>query len=529
MSTATKRKRARPAKLLSAYRAKRNLRASGEPTGVRAGPAVFPRFVIQKHAARRLHYDFRLEMEGVLRSWAVPKGLPLRTGRKVLAIEVEDHPLAYGKFEGRIPAGHYGAGTVQLWDSGFYATVGPAPAAAYRAGRMHLALAGRKCRGEWSLVKMHGRGEKNWLLFKNRSTQRQPKPKPANRVARARSVLTGRTMAEIAADQPAREAGEETGEAAGAPLHRRFVEPMKALAVTAIPGGRAWRLEIKFDGYRVLAAIEGRKVTLWSRNRRELNDDFPEIAADLRDRHRGSLLIDGEIVALDPAGRSRFQLLQQRDTGPARGTLRYYVFDLLEADGRSLLGEPIETRRAELERLLAVGRGMVRLSPVFQVSPEELLVEVRRKGLEGIVAKAPGSRYEAGRRSGSWLKCRVANEQEFVIGGFTPPQGSRQHFGALLLGYHERKQLRFAGKVGTGFDAARLGELQRLLAKRVRKESSFTPVPPLKGARWVRPELVCQIRFAEWTDDGRLRHPVYLGLRKDKPASAVVREAPAAT
>ena len=319
-----------------------------------------------------------------------------------------------------------------------------------------------------------------------------------------------------------------------------FIEPMKALGVTVIPPGD-WQLEIKFDGYRALAAVAGSRVRLWSRNGLSLADDYPEIMTALAKMGGRGTLLDGEIVALDAAGRSRFQLLQNLGQTNPRPPILYYVFDVLQHDGRSLLAEPIAVRRHTLERLVPSEGGIVRLSPAFALAPSTLLAEVKRQGLEGIVAKAAGSVYEPGRRSGQWLKCRITSEQEFVIGGFTAPRGSRQHFGAVLVGYHAGGRLHYAGKVGTGFDGARLQSLHLLFSRRLRDSCPFTNLPLARSSRyaepmnaaamrevqWLRPDLVCQVRFAEWTGDGLLRQPVFLGLRRDKAARDVVREAPA--
>lgn len=307
-----------------------------------------------------------------------------------------------------------------------------------------------------------------------------------------------------------------------------FIEPMKARAVTALPGEGAWQLEIKFDGYRALAQLHQHKVELWSRNARALAEDYPELVAELETWDCNSALLDGEIVALDEAGRSRFQLLQARDAGKARPPICYYVFDLLQVDGQSLLKRPLEERRAALVKVLPRKSNLVRLSPVFDTPPARLMEEARKQGLEGVIAKTVGSLYEPGERSGAWLKCRVDNEQEFVIGGFTPPQGARPHFGALLLGYYEGKELRYAGKVGTGFDGRWLERLSGLFAKRSRATCPFSTVPEERRAQWVRPDLIAQVRFVEWTADGRLRQPVFLGLRSDKSARDVRRETSAA-
>lgn len=579
---------ARRSDSLQKYRRMRNLAASGEPGGDTAPAAdTLPRFVIQKHDATRLHYDLRLEMAGVLRSWAVPKGLPAKKGDRALAIEVEDHPLDYGEFEGTIPPGNYGAGTVMLWDRGFYTVGGGNPARAWREGKIHLALAGEKLLGEWTLVRLRGDDgdKKNWIVIKNADA---PKPRRPG-VDLDRSVKSGRTLDEIAhgasaswvggrSVDPAKPAARRTRAAAStrgkvrpraatgakpkrtatrnakksarsiaadaAEPDRGYVEPMKALAVEAVPPGD-WRLEIKFDGFRALALLRDGTATLWSRNRKNLTAGYPEVVAALEKLRGREAVLDGELVALDEKGRSSFQLMQQRSARGARPPIRFYVFDALSVNGRSLLEEPIEQRQAAAAKLLSGGNDVLQFSRVFDVEPERLLDEVRRQSLEGIIAKRAGSIYEPGRRSGAWLKCRVAREQEFVIGGFTPPRGSRARFGAILVGYYEKGKLLYAGKVGTGFDAARLESLHAEFSARRVKECPFVNLPLQRRSRfgtgmtasvlrhisWVKPELVCQVRFTEWTEDGMLRHPVFLGLRTDKKAREVVREAlaPAAT
>jgi bifunctional non-homologous end joining protein LigD len=321
-------------------------------------------------------------------------------------------------------------------------------------------------------------------------------------------------------------------------LPAQFIPPMKALSVDVVPEGR-WRLEVKLDGYRAVAVLNEGEVELWSRNHKPLTADYPEIVAALGRQVRcANAVIDGEIVALDAEGRSRFQLLQGRSLNEKRPTIVYYVFDLLHHDGESLLNEPIEERQAALEALVGKKSRVVRLSPVFEMKPAELLHAVRAKGLEGIIAKLPGSPYEPDRRSGTWLKCKVQGEQEFVIGGFTPPKSSRPHFGAILVGYYEGKELKYAGKVGTGFNHARLKSLHDEFRRRVVKSCPFTNLPMTRRSRfgsgmtagvmrqvtWLNPDLVAQVRFTEWTDDGMLRHPVFLGLRSDKSAKEVVRE-----
>jgi len=316
-----------------------------------------------------------------------------------------------------------------------------------------------------------------------------------------------------------------------------YLEPMKALGVTEIPKGR-WHCEIKYDGYRALAILNQGNAGLWSRNQKSMTEDYPEIVAALNHvRCRGAIL-DGEIVALDSAGRSRFQLLQGRDLGEVRSPLVYYVFDLVHLDGHSLVTLPLEERRSRLTALLGKAKNPLQLSPSFEVEPAELMKAVRKQGLEGIITKRPGSIYEPGRRSGAWLKCKILGEQEFVIGGFSQPQRSRQYFGAILIGYHENGKFLYAGKVGTGFNQRLLETLHASFLKRVRATCPFDnlplnhksrfgtgmPLSEMKKITWLKPQLVAQIKFAEWTHDGLLRQPVFLGLRKDKAARDVGRE-----
>lgn len=570
----TVRRRSTAGTRLRSYNAKRDLTQSGEPAGLAKAGRVgsVRRFVIHKHDATRLHYDFRLEMDGAYRSWAVPKGLPTAAGERALAVEVEDHPLAYGAFEGVIPEGNYGAGTVMVWDRGHYTVSGESPERAFRDGKIHLALSGEKSVGEWTLVRMHPKpGDKhtNWLVIKNSAPAHRAKLSGSDRDL---SVLSGRSLEEIAGTSSVAEkrssrpprperarrgkpskgvrgsrgqspkktpdagGGDEQAGSAIASAPARFVAPMKALSVDEIPRGR-WRLEIKLDGYRAVAVINEGKIELWSRNHKSLTADYPEVVAALKEIRCANAVIDGEIVALDAMGRSRFQLLQNRGSG-GRPPIVYYVFDLMHHDGRSLMQRPIEERQIALQALVGKGSHALRLSPVFELEPQTLLAEVRKKGFEGIIAKTPESTYEPDRRTGTWLKCKVHGRQEFVIGGFTAPRNSRQYFGAILVGYYHQGRLQYAGKVGTGFDTAKLAALHREFAKRKTSSSPFENLPmpkkprfgtgmtvsALKTVTWVKPDLVAEIEFTEWTDDGSLRHPVFLGLRDDKRAGDVVRE-----
>ncbi|MES2706242.1 MAG: non-homologous end-joining DNA ligase [Verrucomicrobiota bacterium] len=551
---------------LQEYRRKRNFQVTPEPSASGAKSGKERRFVIQKHDASRLHYDFRLELGRTLISWAVPKGLPLKHGEKHLAVHVEDHPLSYFDFEGTIPQGEYGGGTVQVWDQGTWTPQSTTPARELKDGKLHFTLKGGKLSGEWYLVQLHG-GE-NWLIIRAGGDH----PKLTKKVENA-SALTGRTLTEIARDKPpaanaktaaAKKAGTKakaagksrpavktkTESASGpdpekqpstrlAPEDIKFIEPMKARLVDSAPEGE-WAYEVKFDGFRALACKRGPAVLLLSRTNHDLTSDFPEVAAAVSRLKVENAVIDGEITALDPKGVSSFQLLQAYELGQEKPPLFYYVFDLLERDGKSLRQEPLEERKKQLESLLPEKPGAIRFSATLGHDADALLKMAGRHGLEGLIGKRAGSGYEAGRRSGTWIKLKLVKEQEFVIGGYTDPEGSRAHFGALLLGVQENGGLRYVGKVGTGFNASLLADLHRRMSRLGRESCPFENLPEtsagrygagltaaaMKRCHWLKPSLVGQVRFSEWTRDGRLRQPVFLGLRKDKPATSVVREIP---
>jgi bifunctional non-homologous end joining protein LigD len=647
---------------LKEYARKRDFRKTAEPKARRAPDGSARRFVIQKHAASRLHYDFRLELGGTLKSWAVPKGPPYRKGERRLAVQVEDHPVDYINFEGTIPQGQYGGGTVMVWDQGTFEPLSDDPLAELDRGKLHFVLHGTKLAGEWYLVQL--RGGKDWLLIKggenmkpvsaraddtsavsgrsmaaiakgnkvwgaspedapepdegvaspgpatdrsrNRSHSREPaerdegvvppkarrgkraavgrelaraerdegiaSPKPTTHRSRTRSLSRkpaardedlaspdssrsgrARVRARPVGTDPAVAApvGRELARANSRPRstspgksaarsasHRvSFTEPMKALLVEQPPSGE-WLYEIKLDGFRALALRDANGTRLLSRNNKDLAGRFPEIAAAIGQLDCSSAALDGEIVALDEQGRSSFQLLQANDLGTERPPILYYVFDVLSIDGRDLRALPLTARRAELQQLLDGVEGPIRFSATLGTEPEPLLAEARKLGLEGLIGKRPESRYEPGQRSGAWIKLKLHHEQEFVIGGYTPPGGSRQHFGALLVGVYEGDALKFSGKVGTGFNAKLLRELHARFEAIASPTCPFVNLPDrrtsgrgqgvtaaeMRRCHWVEPKLVCQLKFAEWTRDDRLRQPVFLGLREDKSAKEVVRE-----
>jgi bifunctional non-homologous end joining protein LigD len=570
---------------LEEYKRKRNFKKTAEPAGGKPLPKKVKgasRFVIQKHAARRLHYDFRLQMEGVLKSWALPKGLPWKRGEKHLAVEVEDHPIEYEQFEGIIPEGQYGGGTVMVWDRGNYHVYGEQPVNSLKEGKLHLVLDGEKAKGEWTLVRIRGReGEKNqWLILKTGDDAKSISKKMEDR-----SVKTGRTMEQIAkardaewesgreADEsptskfkarirnaikkkkndkvvkqahrlPAVKRGNRSGRATMASLPNlpsakaRFIEPMKAKLIEQPPATGDWIYELKFDGIRLIVVKKDERVSLLSRNENELTGRFPEIVEAIRALPAPECVIDGEVVALDEEGRSSFQLLQAREMEGRKSPVYFYAFDLLQLDGKSLMSLPLEARKNVLEKLCSDTGDSIRYSGAIGGDAKRLLKEVKRRGLEGIIGKQPSSGYEPGRRSGAWIKLKCVNEQEFVIGGYTPPQGSRKYFGAILVGYYENKKLVFAGKVGTGFSVKSLSMLYKKFKKQAREDCPFIDLPSkqngqwvqditpsmMRKMRWVNPVFVCEIKFAEWTRDKKLRAPVFLGLREDKNPTEVIRE-----
>ncbi len=562
---------------LAEYKAKRDFRKTAEPKGGKPLPKAVKgasRFVIQKHDARRLHYDFRLQMEGALKSWAIPKGLPWRQGEKHLAVEVEDHPIEYETFEGVIPEGSYGAGTVMVWDRGKYHVYGEEPVKSLGEGKLHLVLDGKKAKGEWTLVRIFGRdGEKKqWLILKTGADA-----KPISKKLEDQSVKTGRTMKQIATDRDAEWESnhEEKDTSARSTLKARikaafkqndnvaqatnlrsgqrqvenlphnlssakprFIQPMKAKLVDEPPKNGDWIYELKFDGFRAIGVKSDKKVSLISRNEKPLDARFPEIVNPMKNLPLRECVIDGEIVALDEEGRSSFQLLQALEMEGRKSPLRFYVFDLLQLDGKSLLQLPLEERKELLAKLCESVGDPIRYSGEIGGDAKSLLAEVKRRGLEGLIGKQRKSVYEPGRRSGAWIKLKCVNEQEFVIGGYTPPAGSRKHFGAILVGYYEDGSLKFAGKVGTGFTAKTLSVLHKKFLEEERDDCPFVDLPSkqngkwvqditpsmMKKMHWVNPKFVAEIKFAEWTRDKKLRAPVFLGLREDKNAREVTRE-----
>jgi bifunctional non-homologous end joining protein LigD len=579
---------------LEEYRRKRDFKATPEPAGKvaakRKKKAKALSFVIQKHAASRLHYDFRLEMEGVLRSWAVPKGPSLDPGEKRLAVHVEDHPIDYGGFEGIIPKGQYGGGTVLLWDRGTWAPQEGEgdPVEGYRKGKIKFELDGEKLKGGWTLVRMHGRqggddGE-NWLLIKENDATAQVGSGDAIVQDRQESVDSGKDIEEIAADPDrvwqsnkaesagtggntfkakiaataakvakaaknvssrggsGRKAGGSTRPAAFDPATvpgarkakmPALIKPELATLVDAVPAGDEWIHEIKYDGYRALCHLEDGKARLITRQGNDWTDRFAPVARAAEVLPARQAVLDGEVVVLEANGTSSFQALQNALSEDRGKDLVYFVFDLLHLDGYDLRPAPLSERKAALGKLLGQAgqsgqAGVVRFGDHVETDGEGFYAQACDFGLEGIVCKRADLPYRTGRTK-DWLKVKCLKRQEFVIVGFTDPEGSRAGFGALLLAVHEGKDLVYAGKVGTGYNERTLLDLRRKMDKLAVDKPAFKNAPRGAEARrshWVKPQLVAEVAFGEWTREGILRHSAFQGLREDKKPADVVRERP---
>jgi bifunctional non-homologous end joining protein LigD len=556
------------------YRRKRHFDATPEPRGKRGKSAGTLRFVIQKHAASHLHYDFRLELEGVLKSWAVPKGPSLNPAEKRLAMQVEDHPLEYGNFEGIIPEGEYGGGTVLLWDRG---TWEPAedPVAGYKRGAFKFVLNGQKLHGKWMLVRRGGRRadskERHWFLFKERDQFAEVLTSVTD--TKPLSVATGRDLEAIAAEsdriwgpegelsatqrrkhknqmrqavaRPAAKSRSQNrtdrnivryiDDALGRYVKRTALPPKKiqvqlASLAKKAPEGPGWLHEIKFDGYRMVCHIENGKVRFISRNGNDWTAKFLEVAQAATKLPVKNAIIDGELVALDAQGRTNFQTLQNAFQGASKSRLHFYAFDLLHLNGRNTDQLPIELRKELLSLIIPQGPGSIRFSDHIVGDGPRCFQEACRMHLEGIVSKRLGAPYTAGRGT-DWLKTKCSQRAEFVIGGFTRPERSRSHFGALLMGYHAGNgKLIYAGRVGTGFNRETLASLHARLLEIVAGHCPFSqPCSELAArneATWVKPMLVAEVEFSNWTDEKLMRHPSFRGLREDKPAKEVVLDRP---
>jgi bifunctional non-homologous end joining protein LigD len=543
---------------LATYKRKRDFGRTPEPAGDESLPGRPPtgdrRFVVQRHRATRLHYDFRFEIDGVLMSWAVPKGPSLNPKDRRMAVHVEDHPLEYFDFEGVIPKRSYGAGDVIVWDWGtFEPEETDDPGAAVRKGELKFTLHGQKLRGRFTLVRIRSDdpAKDDWLLIHKNDDAADPAWEVDDH---PRSVKSGRTNDEVAAgapsiwnsNAPAAEAAIDLSSAREAPLPG-FIEPMKATAVDKPFSDDDWLFELKLDGYRVEAVVDDGRVRLWTRNKQDAARYFPHLAGDARAwLDARSAILDGEVVALDEAGRPEFGLLQVsaglghlgapggRAGDRARSTrggekkvpaaVVYYVFDLLYHDGRLLLDVPLEQRKRLLRTVLREHPN-IRYASHVEADGEAMLAAVAEQGLEGVIAKLRKSRYEPGRRSKSWLKIKHRREQEVVVCGYELGKGSHAELGSLLVGvYDEKGALHFAGEVGSGLDGRTRRQFRADLDKRRLDEPPVVDPPRLKGARWSSPGPVIRVEFAEWTSDGYLRQPAFKGVDLGKDLKSVRRE-----
>ena len=531
-------------KQLDSYRKKRRFDETPEPDAKpqkksRAPQTADKIFVIQKHAARRLHYDFRLELDGTLKSWAIPKGPSLDPAIKRMAVHVEDHPLDYANFEGTIPAGNYGAGTVIVWDAGVWTPLGDA-AEGYKKGHLKFELHGEKLHGHWHLVRAHLRsaekghsaekgrsGEKDsWLLIKERDDAARPAAQYDIVEAEPNSVRQG-TAKKIAAKKlPEKNKTTALGDKAAQPL---MLAPQLATLVDSVPRDKGWIYEIKFDGYRILTRINAKDgVHLFTRNGNDWTNKLKRLTQSIAQLKLADAWLDGEIVMLDQHGISHFQQLQNAFENAHTERICYMLFDILYYSGRDLRAVPLLQRRALLQQLLADNdNATLRFSDHVEAKPAELIDTACRMQIEGLIGKRADAPYTSG-RTRDWIKLKCLQRQEFVIGGYTEASHKNvRAIGALLLGVHdEQGNLRYAGKVGTGFTQQSSLELREKLQPLIAAKSPFANSVRQAGVHWVKPQLLAEIAFAAWTDDGHIRHSSFQGLRSDKPAAAITREQP---
>jgi bifunctional non-homologous end joining protein LigD len=514
---------------LEEYKKKRRFYETPEPPGS-VKKTHGKSFVIQKHHATRLHYDFRLEMEGVLRSWAIPKGPSLNPAEKRLAALTEDHPIDYGSFEGVIPKGNYGAGNVIIWDNGTYDMVDPkTPEEGWRKGKLHFVLHGTKLKGEWVLVR-GSRDPKQWIFFKVRDDYANPEIDITE--DQPESIISGRLVDEIGDGSgskqwvtPVERELEQFGmKKSGKTPLPKINQPMLATLADEPFDNPNWIFELKLDGIRAVVEKNGTKLEMWTRNGKTLTHRFPTLARALADIAADTAVLDGEIVALDEEGQAHFGLLQPRihlsrakDIAAADEHLPvyFYAFDLLYINGYNLMKFPLVERKAVLSKLIGGSSGWIRFTDHVERSGVAFFNAVEKHGIEGIVAKVKNSEYQQG-RSKYWLKIKTQHTDHFVVGGFTPPEGSRKYFGALLLGLYQNGDLIHVGRTGGGFDDRALIETYKQLQPLVTKKSPFKEVPAeVRRSTWVKPELVCAVRFNEWTADKKLRAPIFQGFVDD--------------
>lgn len=555
---------------LQKYKSKRNFAATPEPADGGIANDAQPVFVVQKHWARRLHYDFRLELDGTMKSWAVPKGPSFDTADKRMAVHVEDHPLSYNSFEGTIPAGQYGAGKVIVWDQGTWQAVGD-PHKGYKSGKLVFHLHGHKLHGRWALIRMKGKSEKQdpWLLIKEKDEHARPASEFSVVDEMPDSVRTGNpttkrrtqtTDSDATADthpkKPKRHNLKAQKPRPYTALPQALAPQLATLVKSPPPDPDEWLYELKFDGYRLLTRVQAGQSTLYTRNGHDWTDRLPQLSHYIDGLALPDGWYDGEIVVLDDKGVPDFQQLQNAFDSANTAAVDYFLFDMPFCDGQDLRTLPLIERRKRLHALLVdrtvsdnatpetrddldhglgldgdgdsaqTGAAHIRLSETFDVPARDLLASACTLGLEGVIAKRKDATYSSG-RSGDWLKLKCALRQEFVIAGYTAPQGSRAGFGSLLLGVYDRTgTLRYAGNVGTGFNAASLSSVYQALQDGKASRSPFAPGTkiPYRNVQWVKPDQVAEVSFAAWTRSGHVRQAVFHGLRTDKPARQITRE-----
>lgn len=508
---------------LGKYIKKRQFAHTPEPKGaIKKTPTKKLAFVVQEHHASRLHYDFRLELDGVLKSWAVPKGPSLNPQDHHLAVQTEDHPFEYRKFEGVIPEGNYGAGNVIIWDEGWYearAQNGADSAKTLRAelkkGHLTFVLHGKKLKGEFALIKMHGDDEKAWLLVKKGDEYAST----TDVTKQAQSVKSHKRVDDLGARGKLPDLTSYPKKASPWP-----VTPMLCTLVDEPFNRDEWLFEIKWDGYRAVGTKKDSKIELYSRNGLDFTAKFPPVAEAMRAFTHG-VMVDGEVVVVDEDGRAHFEWLQNWRLDP-RGTLQYCLFDILWCDGRDVRTMPLVERKKLLKAIMPKHE-ILQFSDDIQNEGVQLFKEMKRRGMEGMVAKRGDSLYQEGQRGADWLKVKTKLRQEVVIGGYTEPRASRTYLGSLLVGVYEKGELQFVGHSGGGIPDNQRRELLAQLAKMERKSSPFSTEPkPNAPVHWVRPELVCEMSFSEWTKEGFMRHPEFEGMRPDKKPDSIHREKP---
>ena len=516
---------------LEKYHKKRDFKLTPEPYGQTEKKHKNLLYLIQKHAASHLHYDLRLEMNGVLKSWAVPKGPSLDPSVKRLAVHVEDHPINYGSFEGIIPAGQYGGGTVLLWDTGEWECQDSNVDAAYKKGHLTFLLKGKKLKGVWKLIRLKN-DPKNWLLIKEKDNYSQLENAYNILEEKPNSVKSKCSLEQIT--QHYNKTAKKLPKKSADKIDRMptMIRPELAILVDKPPIGNKWLHEIKLDGYRIITFIQDKKINLITRNQNDWTEKFPDLKNAIKKLKLNTAILDGELVALNADQHTDFQLLQNSIHNKDTASLIYYVFDLLYFNGKDLTSLPLQSRKKQLQQLLPSSTGMIRYSDHIIGKGAALFKKSCQLSLEGIVSKNINSVYEQ-KRTHNWVKTKCIKRQEFIVAGFTQPRGKRDYFGALLLGvYVKNDQLHYCGNVGTGFTEDSLKNIGRLLKKYQTPNTPFStrPMPKSSGKiSWVEPKIIVEVEFTEWTREGSLRHPSFKGIRHDKAPQDIIQEKPSTT